>query len=107
MFNDDIQGTAATVLAGLYGAMKVQGLKPEDLKNQVTHLQITIAGMVLTPNMQRIVVAGAGSAGSGVILTIRNAMNKRYGLTKEEASSRFFIVDKDGLISKHRWQPGL
>jgi len=76
--------TAATVLAGLYGAVKVQGLKPEDLKNQ------------------RIVVAGAGSAGSGVILTIRNAMNKRYGLTKEEASSRFFIVDKDGLISKHR-----
>ena len=84
MFNDDIQGTAATVLAGLYGAMKVQGLTPEALKHQ------------------RIVVAGAGSAGSGVILTIRNAMNKRYGLTKEEASSRFFIVDKDGLISKHR-----
>ena len=51
MFNDDIQGTAATVLAGLYGAMKVQGLKPEDLKNQVTHLQIPITGKVLTPNM--------------------------------------------------------
>ena len=84
MFNDDIQGTAATVLAGLYGAMKVQGLTPEALKHQ------------------KIVVAGAGSAGSGVILTIRNAMHKRYGLTKEEASSRFFIVDKDGLISKHR-----
>jgi len=84
MFNDDIQGTAATVLAGLYGAMKVQGQSPEHLKNQ------------------RIVVAGAGSAGSGVILTIRNAIHKRYGLSKEEASSRFFIVDKDGLISKHR-----
>jgi len=84
MFNDDIQGTAATVLAGLYGAMKVQGKNPEHLKNQ------------------RIVVAGAGSAGSGVILTIRNAINKRYGLSEEEASSRFFIVDKDGLISKHR-----
>jgi len=84
MFNDDIQGTAATVLAGLYGAMKVQGKSPEDLKHQ------------------KIVVAGAGSAGSGVILTIRNAINKRYGLTKEEASSRFYIVDKDGLISKHR-----
>merc|ERR1719242_2719057 len=84
MFNDDIQGTAATVLAGLYGAMKVQGQSPEHLKNQ------------------KIVVAGAGSAGSGVILTIRNAIHKRYGLSKEEASSRFYIVDKDGLISKHR-----
>ena len=38
MFNDDIQGTAATVLAGLYGAMKVRGLQPEDLKNQVSTL---------------------------------------------------------------------
>ena len=42
MFNDDIQGTAATVLAGLYGAMKVQGLKPEDLKNQVTHWRLEL-----------------------------------------------------------------
>ena len=44
-------------------------------------------------------VAEAGSTGSGVmvILTIRNTMNKRYGLTKEETSSRFFIMDKYGL----------
>ena len=48
MFNDDIQGTAATVLAGLYGAMKVQGLSPEHL------------------TQQKIVVAGAGSAGSTI-----------------------------------------
>ena len=42
MFNDDIQGTAATVLAGLYGAMKVRGLAPEDLKDQVSNLAIGI-----------------------------------------------------------------
>jgi len=84
MFNDDIQGTAATVLAGLYGAMKVRGLQPADLKNQT------------------ILVAGAGSAGSGVLLTIRNAINRRHGLSKEEASKRFFIVDHNGLISKAR-----
>ena len=30
-----VQGTAATVLSGLYGAMKVQGLGPEALKDQV------------------------------------------------------------------------
>jgi len=84
MFNDDIQGTAATVLAGLYGAMRVRGLVPADLKNQT------------------ILVAGAGSAGSGVLLTIRNAINRRHGLTKEEASKRFYIVDHNGLISKSR-----
>lgn len=84
MFNDDIQGTAATVLAGLYGAMKVQGLGPEALKDQT------------------FVVAGAGSAGSGVLLTIRNAITRRYGLSKEEASKRFYIIDQDGLISKAR-----
>ena len=38
MFNDDIQGTAATVLAGLYGAMKVRGLEPADIKNQVCQI---------------------------------------------------------------------
>eukprot|EP00092_Neocalanus_flemingeri_P007799 GFUD01008420.1.p1 GENE.GFUD01008420.1~~GFUD01008420.1.p1 ORF type:complete len:638 (+),score=163.08 GFUD01008420.1:104-2017(+) len=84
MFNDDIQGTAATVLAGLYGAMKVRGLTPADLKDQ------------------KILVAGAGSAGSGVVLTIRNAINRRHGLTEKEASQRFCIVDHNGLISKGR-----
>jgi len=84
MFNDDIQGTAATVLAGLYGAMKVRGLEPADLKDQT------------------ILVAGAGSAGSGVLLTIRNAIHKRHGLSMEEASKRFYIVDHNGLISKAR-----
>ena len=37
---DDPQGTAATVLSGLYGAMKVQGLGPESLKDQVSPLYL-------------------------------------------------------------------
>lgn len=82
MFNDDIQGTAATVLAGLYGAMRVKGLSSADLKDQT------------------IVVAGAGSASSGVVLTIRNALHKRHGLSLQDI--KFFIVDADGLITKGR-----
>ncbi|XP_023348002.1 NAD-dependent malic enzyme 59 kDa isoform, mitochondrial isoform X2 [Eurytemora carolleeae] len=84
MFNDDIQGTAATVLAGLYGALRVQGLGPEALKDQ------------------KFVICGAGSAGSGVLLTIRNAITKSYGLSKTEAGNRFWIIDDKGLISKSR-----
>lgn len=44
----DIQGTAATALAGLYGALRVMGLPPAAL------------------GQQRIVCVGAGSAGMGV-----------------------------------------
>ena len=51
---------------------------------------------------QVFVVAGAGSAGSGVMLTIRNAIIRRHGLTKEEANKRFYIIDQDGLITKGR-----
>lgn len=86
MFNDDIQGTAATVLAGLYGALKVQGLTIDQLQNK------------------RILIAGAGSAASGVALTIRNAIGRRHQpvLTKEEASRQIWISDKDGLVTQRR-----
>lgn len=84
MFNDDIQGTAATVLAGLYGALKVQGLLPEELRNQ------------------RIVVCGAGSASSGVLLTIRNAITRRHGVDGVEVGKQIYICDADGLITKAR-----
>ena len=80
------QGTAATVLAGLYGAMKVKGLQPSDLKHQVLQ-HCTVLPLLIT-QLQTILVAGAGSAGSGVLLTIRNALNRRHGLTEQEASKR-------------------
>jgi len=70
MFNDDIQGTAATTLAGIYGALKVRGLPPSALKDQV------------------FVVCGAGSASAGVLLTIRNAITRRYGCDATEAGKK-------------------
>merc|ERR1719228_3056396 len=84
MFNDDIQGTAATALAGIYGALKVQGLPPASLTDL------------------KFVVCGAGSAAAGVMLTIRNAMTRRYGLSDDEAGAKFFILDENGLITKAR-----
>jgi len=84
MFNDDIQGTAATVLAGIYGALKVQGLPPSALVDQ------------------KFVVCGAGSAAGGVLLTIRNAMTRRYGKDPVAMGAQFFILDQHGLITKAR-----
>jgi len=85
MFNDDIQGTAATVLAGLYGALKVQGLPAEEIRNKT------------------ILICGAGSAASGVALTLRNAITHQGSkISKEEASKGFWITDKHGLITQGR-----
>lgn len=54
MFNDDVQGTAATVLAGLYGAMKVKGRTMSSLKDEI------------------ILVAGAGSGKKNIkIISIK------------------------------------
>eukprot|EP00891_Asterochloris_glomerata_P006016 jgi/Astpho2/6016/Aster-03973 len=83
MWNDDIQGTAATALAGIYGALTVQG-KP-----------------LHTITQQQIVVIGAGSAGMGVTYMIAQAMVK-HGLTFEEATHHFWILDANGLITRKR-----
>lgn len=83
VFNDDIQGTAATALAGIYGALKVQG-KPAHSLTQ-----------------QRIVVLGAGSAGMGVSTMIAQGMVK-HGLEYEDAAKQLWILDAKGLITKHR-----
>jgi malate dehydrogenase (oxaloacetate-decarboxylating) len=79
-FNDDIQGTSAVALGAILGAVKVTG---RNLKEQ------------------QIVMLGAGSAGVGVADGLRAAM-KGEGLTEEEAHSRFWIVDKDGLLHSGR-----
>ncbi len=75
-FNDDIQGTAAVAAGTLFAAMNVTGTPIRE---------------------QRIVVAGAGSAGCGISTLIKQAMIED-GLSEAEAKKRFFLVDKDGLL---------
>ena len=82
-FNDDIQGTAVVVLAGIYGAMAAQGKPPSAITEQVFTL------------------CGAGSAGMGIANFLHSAM-VHHGLTPEEAYSRFYVIDKDGLVTSKR-----
>jgi len=76
-FNDDIQGTGATVLAGILSAIRAKG-------DQVTAL-----------GDQKIVIVGAGSAGMGIAQVLRQAMVEQ-GRTQEEATKSFYIVDQKG-----------
>jgi malate dehydrogenase (oxaloacetate-decarboxylating) len=79
-FNDDIQGTAAVALGAILSAIRVTGRSLKD---------------------QQIVFLGGGSAAIGVADFLREAMESE-GLTRTEALSRFFIVDKDGLLHTGR-----
>jgi len=83
VFNDDIQGTAATVLAGVYGALRAQGRPVSD----ITKL--------------RFCCVGAGSAGSGVADQLRRAMMK-HGLSEEDACRNFWMMDVQGLVTRKR-----
>ena len=82
-FNDDIQGTAAVVLAGVYGALKIMSKDAEAITEQ------------------RFIICGAGSAAVGVIEGLVNGMVS-HGLSREEATRRFYVLDKDGLLGKGR-----
>src|SRR5690606_8141161 len=75
-FNDDIQGTGAVTLAALLAACDVTGMGLEQ---------------------QRIVVFGAGSAGTGISDQIIDAM-VRGGLSEREAYQRFWLIDRQGLL---------
>jgi len=79
-FNDDIQGTAAVSLAGVYASTRVNGARFEDL---------------------RVMFLGAGSAATGVgDLMTRALVN--VGLSNEEARRRLWFVDVNGLIVQSR-----
>jgi malate dehydrogenase (oxaloacetate-decarboxylating) len=75
-FNDDMQGTAAVVLAAALSATRAAGSRMRD---------------------QRIVIHGAGTAGLGIADMIRNVMVDE-GLSREEASGRFYALGSRGLL---------
>ncbi|XP_020260467.1 NAD-dependent malic enzyme 59 kDa isoform, mitochondrial [Asparagus officinalis] len=85
MFNDDIQGTAGVALAGLLGAVRAQGRPLKDFVKQ------------------KIVVVGAGSAGIGVLNMAKHAALRMTGSSEDnETHNQFWLLDKDGLITKDR-----
>jgi malate dehydrogenase (oxaloacetate-decarboxylating) len=75
-FNDDIQGTGAVALAALLAACDVTGFSLD------TH---------------RIVVFGAGSAGTGISDQLVDALT-RLGVSIEAAYQRIWLIDKQGLL---------
>lgn len=76
-FNDDIQGTAVVTLAALLAALKT------------TQQDWTT---------QRIVIFGAGTAGTGIAQQITKVM-QYAGLTKQEAHNKIWLLDKQGLLT--------
>jgi len=75
-FNDDIQGTAAIAVGTLLSAINVTATPLDE---------------------QRVEVFGAGSAGTGICALLLRAMVEA-GLAEAEAKSRFYLVDRDGLL---------
>ncbi|WP_147199068.1 NAD-dependent malic enzyme [Pantoea sp. CCBC3-3-1] len=80
VYNDDIQGTASVVLAGLLTALKTTGGKLAE---------------------QRILFAGAGSAGTGIANMLVEAMVQE-GAERQQARQAITLFDKEGLIESSR-----
>ncbi len=75
-FNDDIQGTAAVVLAAVLAAVRLTGTRLPQ---------------------HRVMIYGAGTAGAGVADLIREAMT-RMGLPEDQAYQQFWAFNSKGLI---------
>ena len=76
VFNDDVQGTGAVVMAAVYSGLKVTGTAMRE---------------------QRLVVFGSGTAGVGIADQVRDAM-VADGATAAQAAAQVWLVDKQGLL---------
>lgn len=79
-FNDDIQGTAAVVVAGIFGGLRISGQRLRD---------------------QRVLFAGAGAAAHGIADLLVTALQED-GLSQAEARRRIWTVDSQGLVTNDR-----
>jgi malate dehydrogenase (oxaloacetate-decarboxylating) len=75
-FNDDIQGTAAVVLATVLAAVKASGTKLAD---------------------QRIAILGFGSAGIGIANLLVKALQDE-GLSEKDARNHIYALGRPGLL---------
>ena len=83
-FNDDIQGTGATALAGLYSALRItRSTLPE----------------------QRILCLGAGEAATGICNSVVSALVDE-GLPQDKARRRCWLYDVRGLVVASRTDLG-
>ena len=77
-FNDDIQGTASVTVGTLLAAANVTGKKL---------------------SKQKVVFAGAGSAGCGIAEAVVAQMMTE-GITEQQARNQVFMIDRWGMLEK-------
>jgi len=79
-FNDDIQGTAATALAGILSSLRITGGRLAE---------------------QTVMFLGAGSAATGIAGLLRRALESE-SLSSEAARARIWMFDANGLLENTR-----